>query len=453
MSVNKQFSKKELMVIVERFIIPFLSIENEDVDKQITFQEFKKPKKKKFIEYDTKNKIMKFYPTEKYESYFMLAIKCECNKKIKIIRDMMSYVLSKKNVYDPRFINNYFDFLIEEGFVNWLALRKDETAETLMVVLKGLKHWAVQTFEGEKKSFVIGVNLENSEDKGFNIRDIIEDNFFATITEAYNSAVVVNRKGVIIDYVSDTNTSEHQNKTDYVLPVKSESIVRKLNNLGSEIIFSLEESGSLLVYKVDYKNTEKEEKEKRVNPQMKIVLALRGGKWLNYDPINFKNAIHGSVDDQNISNLFSGILDVSLEHSGGSIAILDEDKDEKVLKNILSDVDNLSHSYRFPDVMKSKDQKRLLIENLLLENNEPVNFYNMDRYKRLELLNMDGATIIDKEGNIIAMAAIIKNVKPSDDGGSRTASVKELSNYGVGIKISTDGGITVYKNEKIKFKM
>ena len=65
---------------------------------------------------------------------------------------------------------------------------------------------------------------------------------------------------------------------------------------------------------------------------------------------------------------------------------------------------------------------------------------------------MDGATILNKKGDILAVGAIIQNESGSY-GGGRGAAAKRLSKYGMAIKISTDGYIEVYINENLKYKI
>lgn len=65
---------------------------------------------------------------------------------------------------------------------------------------------------------------------------------------------------------------------------------------------------------------------------------------------------------------------------------------------------------------------------------------------------MDGATILDKNGDVISFGAIIQNDSGSY-GGGRGAAARKLSNYGLAIKISTDGYIEVYINGHVKYRM
>ena len=78
-------------------------------------------------------------------------------------------------------------------------------------------------------------------------------------------------------------------------------------------------------------------------------------------------------------------------------------------------------------------------------------FYELDRKLREELVGVDGATIIDNDGNIISVGAIIK-IEAGSTGGGRLAATKTLSKYGVALKISTDGSIEGYHLDKNKNK-
>jgi DNA integrity scanning protein DisA with diadenylate cyclase activity len=81
-----------------------------------------------------------------------------------------------------------------------------------------------------------------------------------------------------------------------------------------------------------------------------------------------------------------------------------------------------------------------------------VNFSNLDRKLRTELVSMDGACILDLAGNICAAGAIIKNDSGSSEGG-RGAAAKKLSEFGIAIKISTDGYIEIYRDREIVFSI
>jgi hypothetical protein len=78
-------------------------------------------------------------------------------------------------------------------------------------------------------------------------------------------------------------------------------------------------------------------------------------------------------------------------------------------------------------------------------------FQELDRKFRQELLAIDGATVIDYDGTIIAAGAIIK-IEAGSSGGGRLAAAKTLSNYGISIKISNDGSMQGFKVDKNKLR-
>ena len=78
-------------------------------------------------------------------------------------------------------------------------------------------------------------------------------------------------------------------------------------------------------------------------------------------------------------------------------------------------------------------------------------FHELNRKLREELVAMDGATIVDYDGTIIATGAIIK-IEAGSKAGGRLAATKTLARYGVAIKISQDGIIQGYTYDKKAFK-
>jgi DNA integrity scanning protein DisA with diadenylate cyclase activity len=73
-------------------------------------------------------------------------------------------------------------------------------------------------------------------------------------------------------------------------------------------------------------------------------------------------------------------------------------------------------------------------------------FNKLDRHLRQDIAAIDGATILDYQGNVFAAGAIVQlKGAGSEDGGARKAAAKTLAQYGLAIKISSDGAISGYK--------
>lgn len=70
----------------------------------------------------------------------------------------------------------------------------------------------------------------------------------------------------------------------------------------------------------------------------------------------------------------------------------------------------------------------------------------------LNILSSDGTTVISRKGKIIETGAIISNreMDPAQGaGGARTAAAKAASRYGIAIKVSADGPVSVFMQDEL----
>ena len=79
-------------------------------------------------------------------------------------------------------------------------------------------------------------------------------------------------------------------------------------------------------------------------------------------------------------------------------------------------------------------------------------FHELDRTLRQELAAIDGATVVNHEGTVVAVGAILK-IEGGSTGGGRTAAAKQLAMLGLGVKISQDGGISGYRRDSKNTKV
>ena len=70
-----------------------------------------------------------------------------------------------------------------------------------------------------------------------------------------------------------------------------------------------------------------------------------------------------------------------------------------------------------------------------------------------DLLQIDGSLVVDKNGVLIAVGAIIKKLVPIDGKGARSAAANGSSEIGYAIKVSEDGEITAYYKKMPIFKL
>lgn len=184
---------------------------------------------------------------------------------------------------------------------------------------------------------------------------------------------------------------------------------------GSKVALSLSRSGELLVFQ---------------EGQLRYI--YRAGQWrsLPLDVALKKGWSDGSGMDVDIKReVLASVIDASLGHHGACLAIIVKSCHDAFLAS-----DLISQEDLWP-----MDPRSHLYESQL--------FTDLNRRQRLELLNMDGATVLDRTGLILATGAIVA-VNAGSDAGGRLAATKALSGFGAAFKVSQDGPILLYGRDK-----
>lgn len=293
-------------------------------------------------------------------------------------------------------------------------------AETLLALLQLLSYWSERTYEGRRASFgyVLSVHDKKPE-KEINFKQFLYEDFAALLTDGMDSWLVLNQDGCIIQHETD-DTPKCLNTYS---PLRFMKIAESCeeNRIGVSL-----SNGEILIFK---------------NKQLKF--AKRRGAWRSF---NHDSVIQQMAGGSSYSNLevrkaiYQTALDVSFSRTGGCIAYLKKTIYQKKFDEHVDSKDKVSHS------SNEKNIKATTLHEII----KGKKFHELDRKFRLELVGIDGATIIDYEGNIVAVGAIIK-IEPGSTGGGRLAASETLSSFGVALKISEDGEIKCFKgNRKTK---
>ena len=185
-----------------------------------------------------------------------------------------------------------------------------------------------------------------------------------------------------------------------------------------------------------------------------------------------KLAEHAGEVDEVRKAIYLSALDTSFNRCGGCIVHVNAGDSKNVLKHIdIADVltkesydylqqekinqsffvkleDNVAEIPNFEDFLAEERSAKSAALIKLIRGRK---FQELDRKFRQEIIAIDGATIIDYDGTIIAAGAIIK-IEAGSTGGGRLAAAKTLSNYGISIKISNDGSMQGFKIDKNKLR-
>ena len=226
---------------------------------------------------------------------------------------------------------------------------------------------------------------------------------------------------------------------------------------GSKIGICLSEQGDVLVFK-----------------NKSLLFAKKAGVWVcfSHDEIVSKLSEHAGEFEEVRRAIYISALDTSFNRCGGCIVHVNSGDSVNVLKHIdEADVlykdcydyiqqEKINQSFfagidetttEIPDfdtfLLEEKCSKTATLKKLIADKK----FQDLDRKFRQELIAIDGATVIDYDGRILAVGAIIK-IEAGSTGGGRLAAAKTLSNYGISIKISNDGSMQGFKMDRNKLR-
>ena len=168
-----------------------------------------------------------------------------------------------------------------------------------------------------------------------------------------------------------------------------------------------------------------------------LVFAHRAGSWFFLAPEAIVQQMGGPRDLELKRAVYASCLDASFAGTGACIGILNADATARLKEIAPEPADHLlpQRPGRASRLPQSSAKVRLLQRAI---DGRP--FHALDRRLRQEILAIDGATILDHTGQLLAAGAILK-VPGGSSGGGRRAAAVALAAYGVGIKVSADGGI------------
>lgn len=351
--------------------------------------------------------------------------------------------------------DNAWKMVIQEGIARWIFGRS--SSEITAKFFDILEKWAVKTYEGKHVTlgFVVNPSAQKQAMLSFDeLQTFLEDDSSAVLSDCIHSVMEIDRNCNLINYLSITKnvteikTCELNNNVPLrFLHTVQQFVPKKSGKTGSDKVgIFLLSNGDILIVK---------------NGSTKFV--KRNLRWLSMNNTSFITSL--GFDNQTtdtdfevlLANIYASVLDVSFSHSGGLIAIVDPQKISELTRGkVLNPYNNLdltaesalqeSSSLGFDEPKNEQIIRRNLLTKLL----NGTTFSHADRKLRSELIALDGACIVGTDGKIYACGAIIQNDSGSSTGG-RSSAAKKLSQYGVAIKISTDGYIEVYKKNLLVY--
>ncbi len=284
----------------------------------------------------------------------------------------------------------------------------------LLTVIDQMALWATRLYEGAPIASALGIDPGVTGSTSLPLARIAEQDFFAVLSNGFDTMLTLSKDLNFTGHkVLDATPSERG-----YCPWRHSAIAAWTSGGDGRVAVALNRLGEILIFR-----------------DGQLLFARRSGKWhfLTHGPIIRQM---GVPKDQDIRRaIYETALDASFARTGACIGVI-ASGGLKSAEAMIADRDWLS---------KDLSDKARAIARIVKD----AKFHELDRTVRQELAAIDGATVIDHEGRVIAVGAILK-IKAGSTGGGRTAAAKQLAQLGLGVKISQDGGITGYRRGATK---
>lgn len=368
--------------------------------------------------------------------------------------------IAELGIVDENYLRSLQDQAIEKAIC--LSLSDADTAMTMQGIIAELNKWASRTYEGKKVA--IGIILNQGVDKSeegekLHFSNFIEKDFFALISDGKESYIEFCKKGYLIGYVQMNKSKQLASVTPYMF----ENVAKLCNEKKIGIV--LTENGDVLIFR-----------------NRSLMFSKRLGMWNVYSHEEIIQLLSnkGSYSLKDIRrSIYYTALDVSYGYTGGCLIYLNKDMAESALAHINAhdvldekyfeikkkqEIANASKLYNLHFLSQVEktfsvpysqflNEQKCVKAQCLRKIIDGKYFHELPRKLRQELVGMDGATVVDSDGTIIAAGAILK-IEAGSEGGGRHAAAATLAKYGISIKISQDGMLRAFyydkKSNKIK---
>ncbi len=321
--------------------------------------------------------------------------------------------------------------------------------DVILGIIDAMSMYSERTYEGQNISFgfLISENeISDRHDQNLHFRKFLASPFSSLLSNGRNSFIVLDQDGYILKYLQLDNIGLSLGLAPY-----DYSGVLQICNL-NYIAITLHEKGEILIYKDN-----------------ELKYTKKGGIWNSFSHREIIKRIHHKSQNDNLlfaKSIYLSSLDVSFTTHGGIICYLNQNEVDRALEHIdvydivnekyyerkkqleyqkvtsIEKINELNEKYlnSYQNLIKSNKMIKASNVNRIINNRK---FFALDRKLREELIEIDGATIVDYDGTVIAVGAIIK-IEAGSSGGGRLAATKTLANYGVAINISSDGSVVGY---------
>jgi DNA integrity scanning protein DisA with diadenylate cyclase activity len=291
--------------------------------------------------------------------------------------------------------------------------------EMVSGTLRSLRALASETYEGHRISY--GLILTTRAPRGDATLLSFENRRFKTLTDGFSTALLLDRRGGLAGLVALVASRESV-RSSLARPWWFSSLADTAARVGG-VGVALTRGGDLLVAH-----------------RRELVVSQRSGLWMLWRHSELLGRIRqswhprgrGDELDHVIVAMYRVALELALRRSGGLLVVASSREGGRKL--VVSKGDLLGSS------------RRLAEEQRLDASLQRQVVHRADRRIMADLASIDGALIVDRTGRLMAYGAMVRSSSSTSTQGARSRAAVAASRLGLAMKVSSDGGISVYRH-------
>jgi len=295
-------------------------------------------------------------------------------------------------------------------------------------VLASLHMLAEQTYENKQLAFGCILDPKPQRTTGAQIfpQQILDRKRYRALSDGFRSAYHVANNGALLRFVDLEEFEKHTISQRHFYPQWAEALARASRK--SRCGICLNRNGDILVF-----------------DEGSLRFTYRFGIWQYWNHNHIVDLLKNLIRVQRVpptlvskvaSAVYRAALDSAFRRAGALFVILRLEKD---LREIVPMGDAI------------KDQHRDKVDQAFDGALPSQSILSLPRTVLVELSSLDGAIVLNNRGKLLAYGAVLnprKKGKRAATEGSRTKAAIGASKYGIAVKVSSDGDITVFHQGK-----
>jgi len=288
------------------------------------------------------------------------------------------------------------------------AIRGAQHEDVMLQGIDQLARWGTRLYEGSPISASLGFRMVR-EKHSIPMSTFGSCEFAAVLTNGFDTLITFDYDGNLIGH----EALPHKESAALFCPMRQIYIADWTKENDGRVALTLNRLAEILVFR-----------------SHQLIFARRSGRWhfLTHEPVISQMRV--PRDRPLRTAIYQTCLDASFARTGACLGVVSQENSRK-----WQEIVNPDDFHVRPTSSKMRILRRVT---------EGAMFNKLDRRTRQELVAIDGATVIGHDGRILAIGAILK-VRGGSEGGGRLAAARALSSYGLGLKVSQDGGITGFR--------